>query len=474
MARQTKHIAILHCGPGHLSFARAAESGAVVAQACERGPWNLEDGTLAAALEDFAGRHALAGDRVFFVLPRHEAAVRILELPSQDPEELRGMVHLGAEEIVPFPLDELMTSFCVLEPLDGGASRVLAVVARKTVVEAWLNLLRGAGLECEQILLSTACLLTALRYHAPDAPGISCAAVHLAPDGLEVAIVRDRRMIFGRGIALAVPEESGRPSASSMEEIVAEVRNSFSASRRESADGATAAEVCVSVEGFDANAVSKALGTALNLPARPYESAGIKSLVTAGALATARGEEIYAVRLLPETETRRRASKASRSRGLRAAAALAVAILATGAVYVQAVMQRRAYLAELDARAEVMRPLAQTLRTKRQQLDLIQEQVHRTASPIQILSTVATLAPDAGLNITRFAYDHTEGVTLNGGAVDPKLFDGLIDAMRSKGAAAIPQLARAQELYRTARVEQMQAVWDFAITVPFAEAKPGD
>jgi type II secretory pathway component PulL len=454
-----------------VSFLRAADTGAVVAQVLERGSWNVEDGSLAAALADFAGRHGLADDRVYFILPRHEAAVRILELPSQDPEELRGMVHLGAEEIVPFPLDELLTSFCVLENLEGGSSRVLAVVVRKAVIEAWLDILRGAKLDSEQILLSTACLLTALKK---SGPGASCAAIHVAPDGLEVAILRDGRMSFGRGIGLSVTEESGRPSASSLAEIVAEVRNSFSASRRESSDGAAPAELVVSVDGFDAAAVSAALNAGLGMPARPYGGHGLASLVAAGALATAQGDSTYAVELLPETEQRRRASKTSRSRRLRSAAGLLVAVLAMGTVYAQAVMQRRAYLRELDARAEQLRPLAQTLRTKRQQLDLIQEQVHRAASPIALLATVASLAPDAGLNITRFAYDQAQGVTFNGGAVDPKLFDGLIDAMRGPGASVIPQLARAQELYRAAGVEQGQGVWGFAVTIPFAEAPAHD
>ncbi len=466
MARSPRHITILHAGPGHISFVRADESGAVIVQATERGPWSIEDGSLAAALGDFAGRHGLSGDRVFFVLPRHEAAVRILELPSQDPLELGGMVHLGAEEIVPFPLDELQTSYCLLESLDGGSSRVLAVVVRKTVVETYLGALRSARLDFEQVLLSTSCMLTALKR----AGAAACAAAHVGSDGLEVALLRDGRMTFGRGVAIAMAIENGRVAGSSLEEIVAEVRGSLSASRRESADGAAPAELLVSASGLNGEAVAEALREALGAPARDYRQDGFTSLVDAGALATACGDRSYLIGLMPESETNRRAATVSRARGMRVVAAVAVAAIATGAIYFQAVTQRRAYLHELDERADGLRPLAQTLRTKRQQLRLIEEQVHRTASPIMVLSTIASLAPDEGLNLTRFSYDQRQGVTVNGSAMEPKLFDGLIDGMRGPGAAAIPQLARAQELYRTARPERGQNVWDFAVTIPFIEA----
>lgn len=458
MARKAVHISVLQAGPGHISFVRGGESGGVLAQVSERGAWSPDDGSLAAALGDFVKRHGLAQDRIFLVLPRHEAAVRILELPTQDPDELRGMVHLGAEEIVPFPLDELATSYCLLENLDGGSARVLAVVVRRSVLEAQVALLRSAGVTPEQIYLSTACLLTALK-------GTDAAAVHIAPSGLEVAVLREGRMTFGRGVAL---------DASVADEVAAEVRGTLSASRRESPDGAAPQEIVLSTDGLEPDTIASALTAALGLPVRAFDENGVGSALIAGALATARGDHAYPVELLPETEIRRRAAVATRSRGMRVGIAALVALVATAGVYVQSVAQRRSYLAELDRRADTMRPMVQTLRNKRQHLELIQEQVHRSVSPMVILSTLAGLAPDKGLNITRFAYDKTAGVTLNGSTVDPKQFESFIDGMRGTGAAAIPQLAAAMELYRTERRERNQSVWDFGVTIPFSEAQAND
>lgn len=458
MARKAVHITVLQVAPSHISFVRGGEADGVLAQVSERGAWSPDDGSLATALPDFVKRHGLLHDRVFFVLPRHEAAVRILELPTQDPYELGGMVHLGAEEIVPFPLDELATSYCLLENLDGGSARVLAAVVRRTVVEGYVELLRGAGITPEQVFLSTACLLTALK----NADG---AVVHVAPSGLEVAVLRAGRMTFGRGVAL---------DASVADEVAAEVRGTLSASRRESPDGAEPQEIVVSTDGLEPDAIASALTGSLGLPAKAFNENGIGSAVMAGALASARGDRAYPVELLPETEIRRRTAVATRSRGMRVAIAALVALVATAGVYVQAVAQRRSYLTELDERADAMRPMAQTLRTKREQLHLIQDQVHRSESPIKLMATIAELAPDQGLNITRFSYSKNSGITMNGSAVDPKLFDGLIDGMRGPGAATIPQLAAAMELYRTQRLERGRSVWDFAVTVPFSGSETNE
>jgi hypothetical protein len=280
-------------------------------------------------------------------------------------------------------------------------------------------------------------------------------------------------MTFGRGVGVPIAVESGRVAEDSLEEIGAEVRSSLSTSRRESPDGSAPSQLLISAGEADTAALANALGAALNLPAQAYQRAGLGSLVAAGAIATARGDRGFAIELLPESEVQRRAATVSRARGLRVVVAVLIAALATAGLYGQMRLQRTAYLADLDAKADSLRPLAQTLRTKRQQLKLIEDQVHRAASPIQILATIAKVAPNDGLDFTRFSYDIRQGVTVNGSAIEPKKFEDLIDGMRKAGIDTMPQFARAQELYRTERMDYGKKVWDFAISIPFTGEADG-
>lgn len=67
-------------------------------------------------------------------LPSSRLLMRVLELPSSDPEELAGMVSLQADQIFPFPADQLTLSYEVLHQAENH-SRVLAVAAPRKVVD---------------------------------------------------------------------------------------------------------------------------------------------------------------------------------------------------------------------------------------------------------------------------------------------------------------------------------------------------
>jgi Tfp pilus assembly PilM family ATPase len=58
----------------------------------------------------------------YFVLPRHEITSRIITLPSQDINEIKNMVALRAEEFVPYSLEEIQISQCILEELPNSES----------------------------------------------------------------------------------------------------------------------------------------------------------------------------------------------------------------------------------------------------------------------------------------------------------------------------------------------------------------
>ncbi len=466
MARSPSHVGVIQFAPGYLSFTRALQTDTGFAEetsGVEFGQWDAADGSLAHALADFVRRNGLNEDRLHLVIPRHEAAVRILELPSQDAEELRGMVHLSAEEIVPFPLSELLTAHCTLESLSGGSSRVLAVVVRKAVVESALNVVSAAGLRVDQVLLSTASLTTALRRI--NVPPVA-AALHVSPDGFEAVVLRDNVLDFSRGIAQSVASAPGDLSPESIEELVAEFRSSLSVYRRDSRDGASATEITVSATGIDPAQLAAALQRTFGLPAH---AAG--DLVAQGTLHAIAGDRACHISLMPEAELNRRAAAGTRVRLLRFAVAAAVAVAATLALYGQQVAQRGAYLRELDQRAEELRPTARTLLAKRKQLQIIEETVDRSLSPVRVLAQFADIAPEKGVNFSRFTFDRADGLVLSGSATDPALFDNLIDNIRAAGVEKFPQFARAREMYRTARSERGNQVWDFAVTIPFDTAE---
>ena len=71
---------------------------------------------------------------VTVALPSSQLLMRVLELPSSDPEELDGMVELQMDQISPFPAGQLTLSYELLEETENH-SRVLAVAAPRDSVD---------------------------------------------------------------------------------------------------------------------------------------------------------------------------------------------------------------------------------------------------------------------------------------------------------------------------------------------------
>ncbi|RLC74315.1 MAG: hypothetical protein DRI61_16900, partial [Chloroflexi bacterium] len=71
---------------------------------------------------------------VTLALPSSQLLMRVIELPSADADELRGMVELQIDQISPFPVDQMTVSYEVLHQTEDH-SRVLAVAAPRKVVD---------------------------------------------------------------------------------------------------------------------------------------------------------------------------------------------------------------------------------------------------------------------------------------------------------------------------------------------------
>lgn len=468
MAKHSAHILALEVSERHIAALRAhtGAAGVTVTEVIsETGHWPAADGSLQRKLIEVAEKHGFVQDRVVYVFPRHLASVRTMELPTQDEAEVKSMVELSAEEWVPFNPDEVVTASCISSRSGTEHSNVLAAVVPESTIEEHIQILRGAEIEAEHIYLSTGCLFAALEYPTPHSE--SALYFHQSGNLLEVIALRDGSIEFTR----AVEAQDDSDAA-----IVTAIHENLALYERSMRSTPTAFHFSETV------AQSTTLSAQCDMDLQPAQHGlrgvrkGIEHLDSVplpllGAILLTQGDASSAVELLPENITRQRRMDSVRQTAITYAAMAAVTLILLLGVFGQAVYQRTAYLNELEARASVIRPEAERILHKRQQLQRMQSQVTRDDTPLENLARIAAQTPESDLNLTRFNYRFDQGITIQGRAKNPSDFSGMIDRLRTVGRSVYPQLATVQEVYRRQREEQRQPVWDFSISIDFPSAE---
>jgi type II secretory pathway component PulL len=492
------------------------------------GPWNAEGKAFEEALDAFVAEYRLKDDAVYTVLPRYDIATRILTLPTHSPEEAANMVRLSAEEFVPYTIEEMIIDQCILEKLPNGESRVLAALAHRDAVYGHLNLLRKTGLEPDGIFLSTACLALVLQSCAsakalPDVRRLALA--NLGFSGIEVVVADRGKIQFSRGIATVqnwaaapapkkrteedphptpLPEGEGErekeaggepldtrfeslggedlppPGSAPLQELAAEIRGSLSAYRRESESGEGVDAVFLCSETVPVDGWCGPLSEETALPCLPADFA--KTLIAHGAdrletlpltllgaalMAQERSE--IRINLLPASVAEGKKLEMVRAAAIRISLVALGILIALGALYFQSVHQRQRFIDELRNKVAVIEPKARGVASKRQQLQILRQQVARSGSALELLATVCEAAPASKVNLTTFSYRRREGINLWGRAKSVDDVHAFAEKLRRMATGHLSMFAEARSIYEQEGKERDTTVFDYQIAIPFIE-----
>ncbi len=481
-ARKSGNFTLVQFGTSALSILRVKATGAhlqVTAHAVRHGSWSTDEpAAVSKSLGELAQELGCAQDPAFIILPRHEVTSRIMELPSQDDPEIAGMVRLGAEDLVPYPLAELVTAHHILERLEGGNSRVLVAVVHNDTLNQAIAVARNAGLQVESVLWSTACLFTAMQSLDRASEGVR-GLLHLGPAGFEILVMNGSKAEYSRGIASDIRWDEA-PSPGTIAELSTELRAALAAHRRESVDGIGASEVFVASDVADVTALATALAEDTGVLCEPagFAQARIAEggapitgipMVAWGAALTVQGSSVCPIDLTPRVELAKRQRASAKTTAIRVAASLAILFASVGAVYFQAVHQRTTYIAELEERTDALRPRVRDAMNKRRHLERLQQEVARKDTILELVASLCDVAPRNGLNFTNIKYRRDEGITLFGRAMTRGQIHTMAEALRGIGKSSVPQFARASTMYENQSSERNQEVFDYSIALPFTE-----
>ncbi|MBL7646779.1 MAG: hypothetical protein JNK74_11375 [Candidatus Hydrogenedentes bacterium] len=436
-----------------------------------------------AALVAFAGDSELPNRDFVTIIPRHQATLRILTLPSRDPAEIASMVSLASEELAPYPREQLVVRHRILGAIDTGESRVLVALVHRDVIEQHVERLGAAGLEPRHIFLSTACLHAA-ACASPDAPAGSYALACVSPDALEVLVIHHGLLAFSRGVAHHGPwnlDEAGDRDA-----LGYEIRDALAAWRRESDTGEALDQLYVVGDGLDGDALATTLSPVTGKSCRPAQFLAVfpgnrpnqaggpeDAVIACGAALCAWGRASLSFDFLPPAIAQSRSVREVQA-GVRRVAVLACVVLGLAlAAFGQSVYQRLALIHELRAQLESLSPGEEDTAARQRGLQAIARQLEQGGNFLALLAAVAEAAPEEGLNITRVEYDRETGMNVWGRARTKDLVLGdFLGRLRQMGEGSLAQLAQAHSQYETAGEERGQQIVNYHIAIPALSEEP--
>jgi len=149
--------------------------------------------------ESITTRHAIVD------IPREQAILKTLTLPSARPNELAGMVALQIAKELPFPASQAAIDFAVALDTDATTVEVLVAAVRTEVVEQYRATFQAAGLRLDRIGLrpyaNKVALCKLLQFDLPE----RVLFIDVRPSLTEIDVLRRGVLAFSRAASVLIP-----------------------------------------------------------------------------------------------------------------------------------------------------------------------------------------------------------------------------------------------------------------------------
>lgn len=130
------------------------------------------------------------------VIPRYLVTLRFIELPSTDASEISQMAEFQALKELPYPKEEIISSYRNIGSYKKGFSSIMLVIAKRQIIEQMMaeaaNKPDAVGLETELFYLNL------LKLGIPKYETVVL-AIEIHKDYSEVIVLDNKRPIFSRG-----------------------------------------------------------------------------------------------------------------------------------------------------------------------------------------------------------------------------------------------------------------------------------
>jgi len=164
---------------------------------------NIEDlEGMASELDTIWNSLNLKNRNVSLALPGNLTILRRSKLPYVPYEEIEKAIQWEIEKVLPFKLEEIHFDFHVYDVKEGESIDLIYVVARRTVVESYQQLLNIAGLNLEVLDSAFLALANVTLINYDDLPDVLFMVIDIGSKNSNILVVKDNRILYGRNVEI--------------------------------------------------------------------------------------------------------------------------------------------------------------------------------------------------------------------------------------------------------------------------------
>ena len=158
---------------------------------------------LAPAIKNLCKTLKISRAEVTACLPKQQATVRWVLLPSTQADELAQMARFEAERHIPFHAERHCVGYHIMRSMGVEGSEVLLGAVDGPIVERTLKGVEAAGLKPRGVTLSSVCLVNSLLYTKPEwVEGKTTAIVSIGLDAVDLVLLDEERVVFARSVSM--------------------------------------------------------------------------------------------------------------------------------------------------------------------------------------------------------------------------------------------------------------------------------
>ena len=159
-------------------------------------------------------------------IPRNQVTVRMLNLPSQDRNEINQMLGLRIAQIVPYKKEEIVYDYVICGTDEIGYTKLMLVIVHRDILKRQLKIIEMAGFSADEITLSSFAVHQRLLSSQKSDIGTQELYLVLDVDSLytDFIVFNRENVLFTRGIAMKI---EGAVNTSGINKLWGEVRQSL-------------------------------------------------------------------------------------------------------------------------------------------------------------------------------------------------------------------------------------------------------